>query len=209
MNENWIKIKYGIAYALKLEEMHDLHTEYDLIVKDAYRLKDLPKSSYVVLDIGANIGVFYQALKHNEIEIAHYIGIEPIKENMEKLQKNIPGNCTLLQRSVEKESNRQVKFTIEYSSSRKNEDGCEIVRTIAFNEILDQAYKKSRELERKLLVKIDIEGEEMEILDDINRAMYNKKIDILLMELHQKTELKFKHEKISGGKELYVIKAKK
>lgn len=77
----------------------DLVVVQDIAENDSYRIGQLPMPSPVVVDVGAHIGCFSQAL-HRRNPLARIIAVECCPENVAALKKNVAGFATVIQSAV-------------------------------------------------------------------------------------------------------------
>ena len=74
----------------------DLVVVQDIAENDSYRISELPMPEPVVVDVGAHIGCFSQAL-HARNPLARIFAVECCPENLPTLRKNIGGFATVIQ----------------------------------------------------------------------------------------------------------------
>ena len=140
-----------LFHEIWLEEIYDL---------DGYRLKE----GDVVLDIGANIGVFaiYVATRQKDVSVFAY---EPFQTNVEFLRKNVSDSgidtIHIFEKAIAgKTENRNIKVeenwvTNSISSNNDDAEGLQ-VSCISLNDAIEKMDKCD-------LLKIDCEGSEYEI----------------------------------------------
>lgn len=149
--ENWFEIvtRECQAYPIHLVDIH---------------------SDELVVDIGANVGGFYEAWKHR---FTKWIAVEPSKFNCEEYKKNT-GRVVEVQKAVWKESNQKLKlqayigdgdtpsgnFGVTGFVNDKNKHGWqgdyEEVETVSFDDLFGKGEVG--------LLKIDCEGAEFDFL---------------------------------------------
>jgi FkbM family methyltransferase len=74
----------------------DLVVVQDIAENDSYRIDELPMPEPVIVDVGAHIGCFSQAI-HSRNPLARIIAVECCPENLMALRKNIGGFATVIQ----------------------------------------------------------------------------------------------------------------
>lgn len=154
-----------------------------------YRLKQIAPKLNMVIDAGANIGQFSRAI-HQQYPAAVIYSIEPDPEIFQVLQRNlsdIPDNLlkplqtglaeTVQERTFYKYKNNQTSsFTPLVSKENHNP----VVGTTQLKaETLDQLF--SSEIRRPLLLKLDLQGYELNALQGGSRLL--KKVDYVICEI--------------------------
>ena len=74
----------------------DLVVVQDIAENDSYRIHELPMPKPVIVDVGAHIGCFSQAI-HDRNPLARIFAVECCPENLPALRKNIGGFATVIQ----------------------------------------------------------------------------------------------------------------
>ncbi|MEX0818039.1 MAG: FkbM family methyltransferase, partial [Pirellulaceae bacterium] len=74
----------------------DLVVVQDIAEHDSYRIAELPMPEPVIVDVGAHIGCFSQAI-HARNPLARIFAVECCPENLPALRKNIGGFATVIQ----------------------------------------------------------------------------------------------------------------
>ena len=74
----------------------DLVVVQDIAENDSYRISELPMPEPVIVDVGAHIGCFSQAI-HARNPLARIFAVECCPENLPALRKNIGGFATVIQ----------------------------------------------------------------------------------------------------------------
>lgn len=146
----------------------------------------------IVVDIGANYGFF--SLYAEQFNPSKIISIEPSKIIFEYLQKNFKSGKTV-NKAVSGNSGIG-KFSddlISSASSALSEDGGYEVEIIGINDLL-----QNLELEKVDFLKIDCEGAEEEIFQEISSSTLNK-INKLVVEYHSQEILEIIIEKLNSS----------
>ena len=122
------------------------------------------KPNDIVYDIGANVG-FYALLSSITVGAeGHVYAFEPLPSNLRDLRKHLEinhiSNCTVIEAAV---SSTEGEARFDPSSNRcegrLSETGSILVRKVTLDSLLSRGS-----IERPSLMKIDIEGEEVECL---------------------------------------------
>ncbi|MCA9141764.1 MAG: FkbM family methyltransferase [Planctomycetales bacterium] len=74
----------------------DLVVVQDIAENDSYRIDELPMPEPVIIDVGAHIGCFSQAI-HSRNPLARIFAVECCPENLTALRKNVGGFATVIQ----------------------------------------------------------------------------------------------------------------
>lgn len=168
-----------------------------------------------VVDLGANIGLFYKLLELNQIKLNTYVGVEPFEANFRQLYFNTYFNNRHLIHKAVWSHNKGVNFSQDtYNNANSVSDaGVLQVQSITLQEVLHILNGNS-----PLLIKIDIEGSEYEIIEnsinEINQASYifiefhNTSKDFFNTSyIHKKLD-KFKLDFISKDNNLMLVLGK-
>ncbi|MBF0426369.1 MAG: FkbM family methyltransferase [Magnetococcales bacterium] len=183
----------GIA-ALLRPGTSDADMFREVVVEDQYALAGLPDTLNVVLDVGANIGLFGCALLAKARRV---IFVEPDAGNVAQIRKNITlhgggDNTEVLALAAAGRSGETVDF---YSHQRKSccntmlpdcfdpDEAGQIhiqrVETISLRDLIDHSGA-----ERIDLLKCDVEGAEYAIIAAAAADGCLRRVDCLLMEVH-------------------------
>ena len=152
------------------------------------RLKNF-SFEFVYIDIGANQGLFSIAAAKNKFNKRVY-SFEPVPEVFEKLKKNICLNkveekCFIINKAI---SNKNEKININFKSNhtggsnlrtKKNiSDKIQVIEIESINNEKLCKYIKDHN-HSKLIIKIDVEGHELEVLKQlINSPIWENVIEI-------------------------------
>lgn len=168
----------------------------------------------LVLDLGANIGVFTKYIKELFPE-ASVIAVEVENDNFAILQQNTKhiSDVILYQRGIwYNNSNLKVIERATGTVGYKVEETTEATSIIGIS--IDELIKDY--IGEKILIKMDIEGAERALFDHIENADWPNRINGLLIETHDKIipgtdavvlktmlDYNFKYEKTSDGYYFY------
>jgi len=154
-----------------------LHGLKEIFIDEIYNVS-LSSSPYII-DCGANIGlsIIYLKEKYND---AHILAFEPDKKNYQLLQKNINSfnleNVTIEEKAV---------WILDTELSFKNEGnmGSRIDINSESNSTSVKAVRLKSLLHRKVdFLKIDIEGAEYAVLNDIKESLFT--VENMFLEYH-------------------------
>jgi len=181
VNINWLKLKYYkhiSAGKLRTHYLFNkplffynpeelLHAFNEIFIGNVYKLQ-LQNHPYI-FDCGANIGLSVIYLKHNYPD-AEIVAFEPDKKNFDLLEKNIQSfgynNITLRNEAVWTE-NTTLQFSGEGLMSGKIVAGfdndAKQIKAVRLKDLIN------REID---FLKIDIEGAEFVVLNDINDKLH-------------------------------------
>lgn len=152
--------------------------EYDFLYKSEY---DWIKKSKIIIDAGANIGVFSRIIREINKD-AFIVAIEPEKDNYQILKDNLTyDNCDCIQKGLwNKKCNLIINpsetgewgFTV--SETKKKGD----IEAIGISDILEKYNFKHIDI-----LKIDIEGSEYEVFDETCEE-WIEKVTMFIIEFH-------------------------
>lgn len=182
---------------LELETKEEFLILNEVFIKEDYSFE--LKDDCIVLDIGANVGFssLYFSRLNNVIKIFSY---EPVKDTFNAAEKNLDQNniskkATLFNFGLGGKERKEAFFYKhqakgnsglrgKLSPSYENSENCEtrIVEIKKASEVLETIFRENA-LYKKVL-KIDCEGAEYEIIEDLVQADMLKKVDIIMMEWH-------------------------
>lgn len=189
--EKLIDIKRGTQIIIDDEDTSHKAMIGEMFSSDVYRVDAMTggKKDLVVLDLGANIGIFTASIKE---KISKVVLVEPNPKCVELLKKNLELNgltkkAIIFEGAIAPESGL-IKFHCGGNSgcgyTRQDEGGME-VKSFSVAEIMKQTGIKHFDL-----VKIDIENGEYPLLIALGNEM--KVWDALTMEFHTHDEETFK-----------------
>jgi len=152
----------------------------------------LKNNDYLIVDVGANDGWFAKSILHFDDE-ADIISYEPLKsqvENLKKLKnyKNFDFKSVALGMSVDRLELKEYNTT-SLSSLLNLKDGQ--YKKIGFSTNIKEKYdvcvttldKELVGVKKKIFLKIDVQGFEMEVLRGAASLFDSNKIDVVLIEL--------------------------
>ena len=168
-----------------------------VILGEEYKFDSNNNDEYVVFDIGLNIGLasLYFAGKDNISEIYSF---EPFVPTFKVAERNMELNPNLAKKIhifnfglSDHEDTLDIGYNPDlpgamssmpgHSELQDNSEKEKIVLKVA-SDILGPLFEKHSD--KKILIKMDVEGAEREILPNLDKAGLLKKVDILLMEYH-------------------------
>ena len=169
----------------------------EVFVENEYNF--LTNSGSIVIDIGANVGIsslFFSKLNYVEKIYA----FEPVKETFEQAQYNLGLNGKI--HKVEWIKNiglgkEDYKDTFKYNKNSKGKVGVRSKSSLNSDitvetevQICDASSEISKILNdiktKKIILKIDCEGAEYEIIDNIFKSGVINQVDIIILEWHDK-----------------------
>jgi FkbM family methyltransferase len=161
----------------------DIPTFEQVFVNEEYALPFVRIKPALVIDAGANIGLSVRYLAAR-FPAARLVAIEPEASNFAILRRNTRAlrAVTLLQAAV---WNRETPLTIANPDDEKwafqvREATGGRVSAVTIGSLLASASARER-----VVVKLDIEGAEIEVLD-ASAAGWLPKVDVLIVELHDR-----------------------
>jgi len=163
---------------------------YEVFIKNSYE-SDLVKldKNDVVLDLGANIGMFslFAAKKVKKI-----YSVEPLPETYYNLTQNLKHfsnvetfNNAIFSKGGEIEFN---KNEVSGASSIFNKQ--HNFETVSVNAITFQDFISNNNIDRINYLKIDIEGAEFDLFENITEQFLENNIDKIFMEVHLMNDFK-------------------
>lgn len=178
----------------------------EVVTEDCYHLRDLHNGSLadnyhdtsidfipdVILDLGANIGIFSRYARQLFPE-ALIVAIEPNPDNLKGFKKYTNDkNIILIKKGIGKGALYKSKNAVNGSgevylseNSAFNQSDLKLVNTITnVPSIMLTDLKKYIKKGQKIICKIDIEGNETVILDDKNSMELLRTFDYITIELH-------------------------
>ncbi len=162
----------------------DLQSALELAVDDRYRLDQLPQPDFVI-DGGANTGLFSVAVA-TRWPAAQIIAFEPVPSNLEAIESHLKANqveaLVRVERAALAAINGSKRFFLREANQGSFSDGLPAERSIEVDCRAIAQYLPSNQESLKL-IKLDIEGAEVEVLDALFKNGGTKKT-IVVMELH-------------------------
>lgn len=184
-NKYIVNFRNGMSIQLR-SGTTDKWSIHEVILRDDYRLKEISDSSRIVIDLGANAGVF-SVYASNLLSSTKIFAYEPEKSNYNLLVNNIKRNnlskkvIPFYMACTSKSGVGYLNIDSDIRShniSKKSGLKSVIVKTISLQEII-----KTNNLTTVDLLKMDIEGSEYDILYKLPQNIY-KKIKSIAMEFH-------------------------
>ena len=175
-SENFADFKINFqSYSI----FHALFTE--IFFNKIYYFKTKSPNPFII-DCGSNIGIsvlFFKKIYPN----SEVLAFEPLKENFNLLKKNIEENnlknVSLIQKALSSKSEtsylKKVGFLSGTLDTTKDDKNIEQIQTIALSEYINKQVD---------LLKIDIEGAETLVLEEIANKNKLKFIEKIIMEYH-------------------------
>ncbi len=180
----------GRRYALR-PSYADFYIFKEVIVRDEYRLNDLPQPLGTVVDLGANIGLFSLKMASRAERV---IAIEPVRDNYHMAQQliacaDVSDRVTLRKAAVAGDSSNKVRIYASHDNSGGHSMfkahaaqwggvDYEDVPAITLAELFDQEG-----IQRCGLLKCDVEGAEFDVIENTPIELLAR-IDRMLMEVH-------------------------
>jgi FkbM family methyltransferase len=181
-NDVIAKNSYGIFYCKKKDEdLHIISEHYENITFSLF--KKLAKKAKVIIDIGAHIGKY--TILASKMTNGKVISIEASKDNFSILKKNIMLNNAknvLAFNLAITNSNKKVKLY------KPNTSGHNTLRRInapykwVNGTTLDYLLKKLK-IEKVDLIKIDVEGTEINVIEGFKEYLIHHKVDNIIIEI--------------------------
>jgi len=146
---------------------------------------------YSFLDIGANQGIYTLIASKNR-NIKKIYSFEPVPENFKSLKKNIKLNnfnkITTVKAAISSQNkNRYISFnkfhtgTSSLDLKKNNKNKLIKIKTINFIYL-----NKLIKLDYNLIIKIDVEGHELVVLEQIVKSNLIRKVDYIFIEINFK-----------------------
>lgn len=164
---------FSMSYPDKLIWLNQMR---EIFCEDCYGVHRLPRKARVI-DGGANVGAFTLRVLWARPE-AHVVAVEPSPENLHYLRQNLA--CRL---AVGRVDVVPKALTAEYGKVHMIGQWSDAQRIHASEGVIVDAVPLGRFLERDVdLVKLDIEGAEMEVLAACGEAL--RRVARLVVEYH-------------------------
>jgi FkbM family methyltransferase len=180
----------GRRFALR-PSYSDFYIFYEVMVRDDYRLDDLPQPLGTVVDLGANIGLFSLKLA---AEAERVVALEPVKDNYRMAQRlfeesGLAEKITLHKAAISGQSEATVRIYAcdgnagGHSVFRKHagqwgDTRYENVPAISLADLFAQ-----EEIDHCSLLKCDVEGAEFDVIEQAPLDLLAS-IDRMVMEVH-------------------------
>ena len=150
----------------------------------------------VIVDVGANYGVF--SLYAQKFKPKKVFAIEPIKSTFQKMCENLEKfNVVCINKAISSDTGFEEfaitdvkgnKFSFNNSDAYHPSEvvGNEIVETITFNDFINENKIKYIDF-----LKVDCEGGELHLFNNINKNFLKHKIKKVVIEYHSKSIFNF------------------
>ncbi len=197
----WIKDRMGLVYKRELtDNLYDyfLHHGYNE-VKEQLLINQLVQTGDVAVDVGANIGVYTLQLAKLVGNTGSVIAIEPESNNVRRLKENLRHNHLQNVRVITRPAYHKltkVRFNvfsqvqygwhtlgnpqIEYAGELAKPIKCITLSTTT----LDSIFTGTKKIPIKL-VKVDVEGAELDVLLGASTLLKRRQIEYILFEVSQ------------------------
>jgi FkbM family methyltransferase len=197
-NGLWLSIRFGIgsieniqlpniSHPLSLRpRSSDTQTFYQVFLADEYKI-DFVKNPKVIIDGGANIGLFSIKMK-NEFPDATIVCVEPDPENFQLLQKNLsPYQRVIFENSGIWSSDTKLKVFDKYNLGKWGMMVEEDLVSGNVNAISINSLLKKNKLEFVDILKLDIETSEKQVFL-ANYEEWLPKVRMIIIEFHDRIE---------------------
>jgi len=161
-------------------EQQDNYTYNEIVVQNCYRVMPHEIENSVVVDIGANIGIFSLYCQYLGAKQIYAIEANPRVYRNKLLDNTISfPNITIANFAVYRDFDQTIKITDDHALSRISDSGLD-VKTVTLEKFLVD-YRINDD---DLVLKIDCGGSEFDILMTA-RAQVLERFKIIYMELHR------------------------
>lgn len=193
-----VKNSYGKFYCRKKDE--DLHIVGEHFEYETLSIfKNLAKNAKVIIDVGAHIGKY--TILASKLCKGRVISIEASKENFFILRNNIKLNkCknVLALNAAATKSNRRLKLYKRGTSGsytlKLKTSNYESVDGIALSSLL-----KKLGIKKVDLIKIDVEGAELDVIEGLKQYLSSHRVDNMILEIWKENYNKVKKKLASLG----------
>ncbi len=183
---------FGKEIVFKLESEADQSVFEEVFVDRDYRVIDdvIEKASGLIIDAGAHIGCFsvYASIQNPRAKILAY---EPEERNFASLKENLKMNgCKNVDAknlAIWKEEGEKELFLSEDSHNHSffADGAAKKVHCTTLDKVLNKRWKDWR----CELVKLDVEGAEFEILENLQKEVFEK-VKVWCIEYHEYGDFK-------------------
>jgi FkbM family methyltransferase len=177
------KNSYGKFYCRKKDEdLHIISEQYENRTLSLF--KSLAKKSKIIIDVGAHIGKY--TIIASKLTKGKVIAIDPSKDNFHILKKNILLNkCknVLAFNLAVTNKNKKVKLykpgtSVYYTIRKIKNSSWELVNGVSLDYLL-----KRLKIKKVDLIKIDVEGAELDVIEGFKRYLISHRVDRLIIEI--------------------------
>jgi len=181
-----INLKNGIKIKIRPKiknKIGDIDIFKEIIIEDEYKTKNILKNKDIILDIGANIGLF-SLYATGVIPHLKIYAFEPFKDNFNKLKENIElnklNNIIPLRLALSSSRGKEFLFvSSENTGAHSIYNGGNMDKIIIKTETLKNALKQTK----ANFLKIDCEGAEYKILLSTPKEVI-RKVNRVILEQH-------------------------
>ena len=206
-----------LELAVYVESVEEFHILNEVFVKDDYDFMTASKS--ILIDIGANVGItslFFSRLDY----VDKIYAFEPVKDTFEQAQYNMSLNSDVhkvvsiknigLGKNHRKEvllfdkqwkGNTGVRGVASPSYSNNNNAKKIEVTIVSASAEMEKIFEDNTD--RNVIVKMDCEGAEYEILEDLFQSGMVHKIDVILLEWHDRGSASIEKILLDSGFEFF------
>lgn len=193
----------GLFFYLNLREHNSQRIFFNLFDAGTVAVFKKVQPDSIVIDVGANIGFYTLNFAMRNVKSGRVIAFEPHQSNFQMLERNVKENnfhhITLINKGLGKTAGQVSleNFGIENNGMirvTKCKEGADLINLVTLDEFMLQS-----DLKRMDLVKVDIEGYEMNFLLGAKRTLSAMK-PILFLELSDN------HLKYFGSSAIEVVK---
>ena len=161
---------------------------YEVEKKETLLWKKILKEGQTIFDIGANIG-YYSLMASKRIGNGKIYAFEPVKQTFERLTKNVKLNNFKNIKLNNLAVSNEVGTVDIYVANSKNTGTSSITKHMHFNgdkqtvkSVTIDHFIKSNNIEAMDIVKIDVEGAEMMVIEGMEKSL-RKFNPIVMIEL--------------------------
>lgn len=183
------------VFIFGLQSRSSIHTFIELFLDDIYKISTIPKEAPLVVDFGANLGMFLLASIYFGISPKYYVALEPMPDNLKKLRENLSQlkdiSHIVIPKAVSNKDGQKLEFIFNHTGSTKKEYGHESkisqlveVSTISLPTIMEQIPLSIR-VDTPVFLKMDIEGGEWDFEKELLDFLTGERsIKYIAFELH-------------------------
>jgi FkbM family methyltransferase len=195
----YLNLKNGIIIKIRPKmknKIGDIDIFNEIVIEDEYIIKKILKKGDVILDIGANIGIF-SLQASSMIKNLRIYAFEPFKENFKVLKENVKlnkfNNIFPQMLAISDHNGKEFLFiSFDNTGAHSIYNTGYMNRTIVKTETLTNALKRTK----ANFLKIDCEGAEYKILLSTSKKVI-RNVDRIILEQHITTKTLKKYPKDS------------
>jgi len=179
-----IKIKLNEQIHYDKNDTNSWAPFFEVFIKNSYE-SDLVKldKDDIVVDLGANIGMF-TIFASNKVKKIY--SVEPLPETFNNLEKNVQhfDNVTTLNKAIYSKGGN-IEFNKNEVSGASSIFNKQInFETVTIEAITFDDFLKKYNLDKINYLKVDIEGAEFDLFENMNEDYLQNNIDKIFMEVH-------------------------